>query len=495
MKHLRLSLLAFWVCAAPVHASVWTIQPDCTSTPQCFTHPQDLTNWSRIAPGDTVLVHPAAAGAAWTSRFPGAATLSIDLAQGLPDRPIQVVGMAGVRIAQGVNIGRSAHLDIRGLDVSDNRVFTGGVGRAAVTIQAGSTGIRLTDSLVHDATGNGINISADAGSGLSIGPGNRIDNNRANGIAVLASGQGGSGGVASQIVGNEITRNGTHGVEVMASFWRVARNTVRDNGALVGGTSGIHLFSRSDLATPDCDHNEVLYNHVSGQRDSTAADGNGVQIDHFCDRNILAFNAVWGNAGAGISVVAGRQNFIGYNTVAGNATDLNRAATPALRGEILLASWPNFCWNAYVDAASCNLPAGRASGNTFMGNVIHSTQKAVPALHVNPDAMDPARNQNSFAPNLMFNAAGGPVLRWGERDVALAADVDRLTGLQALGHAHLIERPAFADPAQPGPAAHGLRLVSKPSGNGWPVPIVLPDLAGQMPSEGAAQLGAYYTRP
>lgn len=489
------ALLMLAGMATTAQATTWIIKPDCTGLAHCFTHPQALYNWSAIAPGDVVQIAPDSAGTGWVSRVPGAAALSLDLARGTAGLHITVTAVGGAKVLQGVNVARSQFVDLVGLDVSENRSG----GNAAITLQAGSADITVQASRIHDAVGHGVNVTSTAGSRLHIGPDNGIYNNQYNGVNIEASGLDAANAepsIGSDVYRNVISANGLHGVDVSASHWRVAQNQVLVNGLRAGGSSGIHLYSRSDQEGADCDANEVTYNHVTGQRDSTLYDGNGIQSDHFCDRNIIAFNVVWANAGAGISLIAGRGNIVAMNTLYNNATDQNRASTPALRGELIVASWADFCWNGYIDAASCKLPPGRSNGNLIFDNLIHSNQARVPALLLNAEAVDASRgNTQAIYPNLLFNSVGGANLRWNERDYTNAADIDRITGLSAYGGGTMVEPPAFVDPNSPGPGAHGLRLKAMPSLQAWVLPAQMPDMQGKFAGPGAAYVGAYYTLP
>ncbi|MEY4428768.1 MAG: hypothetical protein RLZZ182_1457, partial [Pseudomonadota bacterium] len=332
-----------------------------------------------------------------------------------------------------------------------------------------------------------------------LGPDNRIQYNKQHGVATSAHGfdpAATSLDLTSEVSGNLVQGNGMHGIDISASYWRVGRNQLRFNGWITGGTSGIHLFSRTDNAAGlDCDHNQVLYNHVQAQRDRTAYDGNGIQVDHFCDGNLVAFNVAWGNDGAGLSVVAARGNVVAHNTLVGNAQDMNRANSPALRAELILASWPDFCWNPYVDAASCQLPAGRTSDNLFINNILQASQPGVPALWVNDDAVAPSRNRNRFGPNVYGHSAGGPVLRWGAYDARDARVADQFMQGSADAAVALVEQAAFLDASNPMPPRHGLRLRAMPSRLG-PGPLSsLPDAAGVLPLAGMSGWGAYYFGP
>jgi parallel beta-helix repeat protein len=498
LPRLGLAMLSLW--GAVAQAATWEIRPDCApGAVRCLSHPQQLTQWQQVAPGDEVLIHPSGTEAGWVSQLGAATVLHIENAQGTAQAPIVVRGVGTPKLVHGANVTRSAHVVLRDLDITEQRRWADGSGRPALTLQGGTQHLQLLNSHLHHATGSGVNVSADAGAHLRLGPGNQIIRNSQHGVAVSAPGFDRTAPVAavsSEITGNQVHGNGLHGIELSGSYWRVSQNQVTQNGGAQGGTSGIHLFSRID--TPgalDCDRNEVVYNTVAFQIDRVAYDGNGLQIDHFCDHNILAFNVAWRNDGAGLSVVAARGNVVAHNTLVNNAQDLNRANSPALRAELIVASWPDFCWNPYVDAASCRLPVGRASDNLIIGNLMQATQPGVPALLVNDDVADPARNRNKWGPNLYGHALGGPLLRWAAAEAKDARAVDLLTQGSAEAGIALAERAAFVDAANPMPPRHGLRLLNMPARVGWGPLSGLPDAAGVWPAPGMAGWGAYYFGP
>ena len=506
MKHLCRSLWAVGAAVVALSgapqtlAATWEIRPDCApGAPRCLNHPQRLTQWQAVAPGDEVLIHPSGTAEGWMSQLGGATVLHIEHAQGTPQAPIVVRGVGMPKLVHGANVTRSAHVVLQDLDITEPRRGPDGGGRPALTLQGGAHHVQIVNSHLRQATGSGVNVSADAGAFLRVGPGNRISQNSQHGVAVSAPGFDRAAAplsVSSEITGNQITGNGLHGVELSGSYWRVSQNQVLKNGWAQGGTSGIHLFSRTDAPDAlDCDRNEVVYNTVAQQTDRTAYDGNGLQVDHFCDHNILAFNVAWLNDGAGISVVAARGNVVAHNTLVSNAQDVNRANSPALRAELILASWPDFCWNPHVEAASCRLPAGRASDNLIVSNLMQATQPGVPAMWVNDDAADPARNRNKFGPNLYGHVAGGPLLSWATALVRDARGIDRFTQGSADAGVALAETVAFVDAANPMPPHHGLRLQAMPSRVGWGPLSSLPDAAGVWPVMGMAGWGAYYLVP
>ncbi|MEY4429842.1 MAG: hypothetical protein RLZZ182_2531, partial [Pseudomonadota bacterium] len=155
---------AAWVVALvalPVHslAATWEIRPDCApNTARCLAHPQKLTQWQGVAPGDEVVIYPSADETGWVSQLGAATVLHIENAQGRPEAPIVVRGMPGARLVQGANITRSAHVVLRDLDISEQRRWADGTGRPALTIQGGSHHVQLTASNLHHATGSGVNV-------------------------------------------------------------------------------------------------------------------------------------------------------------------------------------------------------------------------------------------------------------------------------------------------------------------------------------------------
>ena len=493
------------------HATEWSVRPSCAGIANCFSNPMGSTlvngrtyslagKWSFMQPGDVLVIYPAASPVGWlpTGALSGASALKIDGARGTPAAPIKVMGAANqvVKLAQGLNItGGSQYVQVSGLDITDPRS-----GQHAVVMDSGISDIVLKSNRIHDAAQNGLNIAPSTGPRVVIGPDNVLTGNRGNGAAIGASGLDPStGALSSYFTGNTVSGNGRHGVSSEASYWSIERNQVLGNGLAVGGTSGIHLFSAKDNASADCDGNLVIYNYVNGQQDSSQADGNGIQVDHFCDNNIVAFNVAWGNAGAGISLLVGRGNYIVANTVGGNATDTNRLRFAGVfRAEIGLVSSTSVCYNS-DDAGQCMgwlpVPPGRSGGNFIYGNLIYSTQAAVPSIGATTDFSDPARHANSLYPNLFFNGGGGANLLWRGVGYSTAADIDRVTGMTAYGGGNAVEVPAFANPAAPGKGSDGLRLLKRPSKLGWSISPDTPDLLGKLPYTGGGQFGAYYSPP
>jgi parallel beta-helix repeat protein len=310
----------------------------------------------------------------------------------------------------------------------------------------------------------GFDISDGAGPGLLIS-GNLIEDSATHGISVSVN------GTASQpnvITGNTIRRSGHHGMEIRGSWWQIERNTVSASGQSIAGTSGIHLYSAA--ATEDSgDHNLVRYNLSFNNADTGASDGNGIQVDHWCDNNTVSFNLAWGNDGAGINVYEAQNNLVFGNTVRGNGLD--PGGSHGALGEII------------VGAAADN---NRTAGNQVFDNIAVATRANVPAIYVDGRAYGSA---NTVGPNLLQNTAGGTVLRWGDNlNRNTAPQIDSATSTTG----NLVEAPAFRDANAP--ASGAWQLSAKPSGNGLTLTDQT-DLAGAVSVGGLAFFGAYFTGP
>jgi parallel beta-helix repeat protein len=505
-----ISALSVFFSHAALAATVWSIKPDCTGLDRCFTDPLGATTvngqtlslagtWWFMRPGDILNIYPAKSSAGWatSASYPGAAALNISAARGSAANPITIqgVGTTPVKIAQGVNIANASQfLLVSNLDISDNRSSNHGL-----VIQGNSSDITIKNNYIRNAKGSGINIQA-AGPHLTIGPNNVISGNATHGIGIRTNGfDATTGAIGSFVSGNAISANGHHGIELEASGWRVAQNSISGNGTAVGGTSGIHMFNpAADANTPGCNNNQIMYNHVDHQHDLTLYDGNGIQIDSFCDFNTVAFNVVWLNDGAGIHVFNSRGNVIVANTTRYNAADTARGtrAPSAWRGEIILAAaaYAPIC---NVDTNQCKLipvPDGRTGGNVVFDNITVSSQANVQGIFVTPDFINPVRGVNHLYPNLYYNAANGGNLNWGGTVYSTASQIDAATGLSASGGGNLVAAPNFFNPAAPGKGSDGLRLIARPANTGWAINPPTADMLGIMPVPGISYYGAYYTK-
>jgi parallel beta-helix repeat protein len=333
---------------------------------------------------------------------------------------------------------------------------------AGFIIRRASHHLTVSDSIVNNAFA-GVNITDAAGTGHRI-----LRNTFADSVVDGINAEVNSNPAERTLIQyNTIVRSGVHGIEVRASHYQVEYNTVSGSGQTSGGASGIHVFSGS-TSEDSGDDNWIRYNTSYANLDTLAYDGNGIEIDHWCNANTVAFNQVWGNDGAGIIVYDGSNNVVQNNTAWNDGVDSGHMM--AMRGEIVVSG---------------TAPA-TAAGNRVWNNIASSTRVAVSALHIDPNAVS---GGNTIGANLLYNAAGGPVLRWTDsatRQTALL--IDSTTGTSG----NVVAAPAFANTAAP--LSAGLRLTALPPLHGV-LPTGLLDLAGLSAVNGDAFFGAYFTLP
>ena len=425
---------------------------DTAALPTDATRVAQLTDvpWASLPAGSTVIVSP--------GTYDGPVTLN---AQGTAAGPITVRADDITRppmLRNSVDFQQAAWVRVSHL-VVQAPTFAGFV------IRRGSHHITVADSVVRQAP-MGVDITDGAGTGHAILR-NRIEDSATNGIGV--DGVNASATDRTLIQSNTVLRSGHHGMEVRGSNYQIEHNTVSQSGQAIAGTSGIHLYSRS-AADDACDGNLVRYNHSHSNADTQASDGNGIQVDQWCDANTVAFNVVWDNDGAGIIVFDGNDNQVFANTARGNGR--NPGGSHGALGELIVNGEGQ---------------PGRPAANRVYDNLLVATRPGVPAMLVDSRAV--AQGNNAVGPNLLYSTTGGTVLRWTDsQTLHSAAQIDAATG----SHGNLVQAPAFANAAQP--LANGLRLVAHPGANG----VVLSgqtDLLGQSAQEGWAFFGAYFTAP
>jgi len=472
--------------ASPSLAAVFSVGPG-----RYFATPEQIV-WSDVHPGDIVMIYPGT----YPSLLGTGNSLTINGVKGTAAEPIIVEASSATNMPKldaGIVItGGSEYVTLSNLDVSRPRSQT----YAAVVVQGKAAHIVLSGLNVHSSfvgvefTDPGLQntlersqVSGSVMHGVTAAPPDKSFVPDANHRSVMRA--------------NLIHDNGAHGIEITGPYWTVEHNHVTHNGITLHGTSGIHLFSTTDVSdTYGCNHDVISYNYVTAQQDLDGTDGNGIQVDDFCDDNTVSYNVLWANAGAGISVLDGKDNLLLANTSYMNATDTGRAQKlpGVFRGEIILGSMANLCSNSDVLAADCHVAAGRSSNNVVQNNLVVSGQTAVPGIFVSPDAV--VRNTNYIRQNMYFNlgsSTAGIELLWDGAPHYEAATIDAATGQASRGGGSLVELPHFVAAATPG--TNGLDLSKKPSIDGAIITPALADLRGVVPVTGDSRFGAYYKAP
>lgn len=443
-----------------------------------------------LAPGSTVCL----AAGTYTRM------LTVLADHGTEAAPITVMPAAAravVRLEGGVNIRASSWVVLSGMA----RITAPPETLAAVTIDQGSHHVTVRGNTIADAhfgvaLGTGVygGLGGPAGVGNLI-EANTIERNALVGIAVSSgtTGKNKATGVVdyNRIRLNTVADNGGHGIDLDdAAHAFVERNVVRHNGlgdaaASRGGYSGIHLRS-TDPTGKRCTGHLLRWNLVldTQERPAGAAcddtsgsgrcvDGNGIQVDLFCDANEVSYNVVKGNAGSGIHVFTARDNDVHSNTVVNNNRQQGRMAVQSAAdvGEILVST----------------AVAGRAGGNRVYDNIAWPNVVGIPSVTAAPTL---AGSSNRIGPNMLFNNRRNdewPVFSAPGRMSNDPLEIDSLTGTTG----HLVARPQFLDITQP--EADGLQLTAKPAQPGEPPTPLLPDrLGGMPPATQPRYFGAYY---
>ncbi len=479
-------ILLAGLMSSPIGATVFTVGPDKT-----FATPEQI-EWSEVHPGDTVIIFPGT----YPSLLGTGNSMVVNGVMGTAAKPITVEASSATNIPKldaGIVItGGSQYVTLINLDVS--RPITQQY--AAVVVQGKAAHIVLSGLKVHNSfvgvefTGTGLQNALQQ---------SQVYSNLNHGVTAAPPDTAfvADAGHRSLMTANVIHDNGAHGIEITGSYWTVEHNHLTHNGGSVHGTSGIHVYSTTDVSGPyECNHNVISYNYVTSQQDLDGTDGNGIQVDDFCDYNTMSFNVVWANAGAGISVLDSLGNTVFANTSYSNATDTGRVQKypGVFRGEIILGSMANLCSNPFVLHSQCQVPAGRSSDNVVQNNLVVSGQIAVPGVFVSPDAV--TRNTNYIYQNMYYNLGSGTTgIKLFRNDVPhyTAATIDAATGQSHRGGGSLVETPYFT--AAAAPATDGLELSKKPSLDGAIVTPAAPDMRGVLPAAGNSRFGAYYKAP
>ncbi|WP_213955160.1 MULTISPECIES: nitrous oxide reductase family maturation protein NosD [unclassified Variovorax] len=403
--------------------------------------------WRQLPPGSLVRIAPG------TYAGPLAIT-----ANGTAQSPIRIVAADRNQrpvILTTMDVQNASHLRISGLYVQPPQ-YSGFVIRQA------SHHITVSNNVVMGGH-MGINVSQGAGANIYI-VSNVVDQAVTHGIGVEVNGAAGAQSVISH---NTVRRSGHHGMEIRGSYWRIERNDVSLSGLAVPGTSGIHLFSGSE-AEDSGDHNDIVYNISHHNVDTGLHDGNGIEVDRWCDDNTVAFNILLSNDGHGINIYEAQNNRIFGNTTRGNSIDPN--GTHGAVAEII------------VGASRGN---SRTRGNVVINNIAMSTRAGVPAVYVDGKTFT---QPNTIGPNLLVNTEGGTVMRWGDDiRVNTPATIDAAT--RTVGN--LVETPLFDNLAAP--LIGGMRLASPLQGGGLQLSGVS-DFGGAPVQPGYSYFGAYFAR-
>ncbi len=381
--------------------------------------------WATLRPGDEVVLRP------------GAYSLpTVITARGTAERPIVVRGGPGVSIRTSIVMEGARHVRLEGLLIERAR-------HSGVILRRGAAFITVSGCTVRQC-GLGLWIGDGAGGGHRFLD-NFLHDNQTHGVAIDVINA--AVGEETLIAGNRIARNVMHGIEINGNRYIVENNLVWDNGHGLSGTSGIHTFAKDARQDAGKD-NIIRYNVVWGQKETTGQDGNGIQLDQWCDRNQVYFNLCFGNDGAGIVLFDAAQNRVDNNTLYDNMRD--SGGRHAYKADLVLAS--DFTKN--VD---------HVFDNVLRNNLVVTRRPANACVYVDPFA---ARRTRDMTGNLYFHAGQGTTFVW---------NAVRLANLAAWNAAKPGGPDLSADPM----LADTQRLASDP-----------PDPAGLRPRLAATRVGS-----
>ncbi len=292
----------------------------------------------------------------------------------------------------GIIITGAQHIQLKNFETSHNAY-------AGIVLQGGAQHIEISNNILHHNSA-GIWTGNNAGMNNVIS-GNLVYLNEGNGIAVDAVFC--TSGNETVIAHNKIYSNTWHGIELSGNYHIVDGNTVYNNGANPDGSddmighSGIHLFSRFHLTETNRggSHNIIRNNLVYATKDRNdgATDGNGIQMDMWCDDNLVYNNIAWQNDGPGVISFGGSNNKIVHNTLYNNG--LHRQGSGRLAStQIMIAS------SDEVTAAN----------NLLANNIAYAVYTNSYALFIEQDAIS---RSNVFSANLLFNAENGNLIGLG----------------------------------------------------------------------------------
>ena len=286
-------------------------------------------------------------------------------------------------------------------------------------------------NLVISSNMVGISVAADAGAANLIAN-SRVYENDLSGIAV-AGGQTGEG-MESVISGNTIYRNGMHGIQVQGNHYIVDGNEIHNNGLSgIPGTSGIHIYSPAE-GQAFGQFNIILNNLISHQHDPDGFDGNGIQLDHYSYGNRVYNNIAFNNDGAGIFLLATRNNQVHDNLSYGNMRD--PGYTRSARGEIALT-----CKSQGID---------RTDGNFILNNTFIATNPAAACAFLDVETSD---NTNLFGGNVLYHEGAGAL--WAVAE-GTNSDIGAWNAFATGGGDDVLYDPAsqaFVVPASPPPSS------------------------------------------
>ncbi len=311
----------------------------------------------------------------------------IDNWQGTRDNPIIIKAAPGeTPVINGyIDIQRSKYIKIEGLTVQNSKY-------GGVMIQKGSSNITVYKCNIRH-NGLGIWIANGAGGENRIIE-NEVSYNDTQGIAAALVNC--EYGKETVLAGNIVHHNKYMGFEINANYYIIEENIVYNNGEGYAGSSGIHLFS-AGLNEDSGDNNIIRYNISYNNIELQGPDGNGIQLDQWCDNNEVYYNICYNNDGSGICLYDSSNNKIYNNTLYGNMQKVDKSYF--FTGELILAS-------DHVKNVD------RTNNNMIMNNIVVAKDTGTYAVYIDKITSDNSISMNN---NIFFHMANDYFYFWKDK--------------------------------------------------------------------------------
>ena len=365
---ITLLLLSVLSISSDVFAKTMHLHPAGTGT-QHDNHYYGLEQIKTVSAGDIIYCHSDAGD--YKNPF------QINSWEGTAEHPIILMNASGEQpsINGYINIEDSQYIEIKGFTVSKSQY-------SGIMIQKNSHHITIAKCIVKNNP-LGIWIGNNAGMANKILK-NEVFHNSTHGIATDHVDC--TPGNETIMAENNVYENGYHGFEISSNYYIIEKNIVHKNGSDSAGTSGIHLFALNSGDNVG-NHNIIRYNTSYDNTELNGPDGNGIQLDQWCDDNEVYYNLCYHNDGAGINIFDSSKNLIYNNTLFGNMVD--PGSSHIYKGELTLAS----------DKSSLD----RTKDNRLLNNIIVATDQSTCAIYIGSYT---SNNQIEIKHNLFFNKQG-----------------------------------------------------------------------------------------
>ncbi len=366
--------VTFFVSA--IEAKVFYLHPAGQEKIDKPDHYYGLWEIKSVSPGDVIYCN----GTYKNSFF-------IDNWQGTRDNPVIIKAAPDATpVINGyIDIQRSKYIKIEGFTVQNSKY-------GGVMIQKGSSNITVYKCNIRN-NGLGIWIANGAGGENRIIE-NEVSYSKTQGIAAALVNC--EYRKETILAGNIVHHNRYMGFEINANYYIIEENIVYNNGEGYAGSSGIHLFSAGPGENSG-DNNIIRYNISYNNIELKGPDGNGIQLDQWCDNNEVYYNLCYNNDGSGICLYDSSNNKVYNNTLYGNMQKTDKSYF--FSGELILAG-------DHVKNVD------RTNNNMIMNNIVVAKDIGTYAVYIDKITSDNSISMNN---NLFFHLKNDYFYFWKDK--------------------------------------------------------------------------------